>query len=64
MIRAILINIVTYFLLSTACLDIDECKNNTSGCDHYCNNEIGSYNCECKKGYTLADDSHTCDGKL
>ena len=43
--------------------DIDECKNNSGGCDHTCNNVIGSYSCECSKGYQLDRDGLTCLGE-
>ena len=43
--------------------DIDECKNNSGGCDHMCNNVIGSYSCECSKGYQLDRDGLTCLGE-
>lgn len=42
--------------------DINECVNNNAGCDHECANELGSYRCSCKTGYTLAPDRHTCEG--
>lgn len=34
-------------------LDIDECSNETNGCDEKaeCNNTLGSYNCTCKNGF-------------
>ena len=48
-----------YFLTS----DTDECQENTSRCSQECNNTIGGYQCYCKDGYSLANDSHTCEGK-
>lgn len=41
-------------------LDIDECSNDSGGCDHGCNNTIGSFQCNCNDGYTLSDDRRTC----
>lgn len=32
------------------------------GCDHTCNNTIGSYECFCDSGYLLLDDGHSCTG--
>ena len=32
-------------------------------CSQICNNTVGSYQCLCRDGYELANDSHTCDGK-
>ena len=43
-------------------LDIDECSDDSSICDHTCVNEPGSYTCECDDGYTLAEDLSTCSG--
>ena len=42
--------------------DCDECIEGTSGCDHMCNNTIGSYICSCRDGFILNPDQHTCDG--
>uniref|UniRef100_A0A3Q3VKY1 EGF-like domain-containing protein n=1 Tax=Mola mola TaxID=94237 RepID=A0A3Q3VKY1_MOLML len=43
------------------CLDIDECadKNKTT-CSQICINTLGSYRCECEKGYLLDKDGRTC----
>ena len=43
-------------------LDIDECSEDSSICDHTCVNEPGSYTCACDDGYTLAADRSTCSG--
>ena len=43
-------------------LDIDECSDDPSICDHTCENEPGSYSCTCDDGYTLAADRSTCSG--
>ena len=43
--------------------DIDECANENAGCNHLCINEYGSYHCQCRDGYTLALDAHSCFGK-
>lgn len=36
------------------CMEIDECKTNQHACHEHsdCINTIGSYKCQCKKGYT------------
>uniref|UniRef100_A0A3Q2P8N8 Growth arrest specific 6 n=1 Tax=Fundulus heteroclitus TaxID=8078 RepID=A0A3Q2P8N8_FUNHE len=39
--------------------DVDECTKDNGGCDHVCNNTIGSYRCSCHEGFTLAD-RHLC----
>ncbi|XP_078571570.1 uncharacterized protein LOC144859154 [Branchiostoma floridae x Branchiostoma japonicum] len=32
-------------------LDINECSSNNGGCDHNCENTVGSYDCTCRDGY-------------
>ena len=44
-------------------LDINECNTNNGGCDHYCNNTVGSYYCSCMNNYILEHDNHICTGK-
>uniref|UniRef100_A0AAX7TVY4 Growth arrest-specific 6 n=1 Tax=Astatotilapia calliptera TaxID=8154 RepID=A0AAX7TVY4_ASTCA len=34
--------------------DVDECSRRNGGCDHECNNTVGSYHCSCRQGYTLS----------
>lgn len=41
-------------------LDIDECSTNTDGCDQECRNTVGSFECNCGNGYTLADNGKAC----
>ena len=54
-----------YELFSTLYItDIDECANQNDGCDHLCVNEPGSYHCQCRDGYSLGLDVHTCIGML
>ena len=43
-------------------LDIDECADETSGCEQLCNNNNGSYSCACQDNYTLALDIRSCLG--
>ncbi|XP_053706617.1 collagen and calcium-binding EGF domain-containing protein 1 isoform X2 [Synchiropus splendidus] len=41
--------------------DIDECaEKNVSVCSQICLNSVGSYRCECEKGYFLEEDGKTC----
>ncbi|XP_017260679.1 growth arrest-specific protein 6 [Kryptolebias marmoratus] len=41
--------------------DVDECiEKSNGGCDHVCNNTVGSYRCFCRDGYALVG-HHTCD---
>ena len=42
--------------------DINECQENTDGCNHHCSNTIGSYACSCRPGFRLAPDMLTCSG--
>ena len=48
---------------TTSTTDIDECTDENAGCDHLCINEYGSYHCQCRDGYTLGPDDHSCFGK-
>lgn len=41
------------------CVDIDECKETDTGCEH-CQNTIGSYHCTCPDGFELNSDQKTC----
>ena len=43
--------------------DIDECAENTDGCNQLCNNTIGSYFCDCNTGFEL-NDPLTCVGEF
>lgn len=44
--------------------DIDECERSgdMGGCQYFCVNTVGSYNCECPAGFLLTDDERTCRG--
>lgn len=44
-----------YFLI-----DINECEETTSGCQHICTNTDPNFTCTCRDGYTLNDDKKTC----
>uniref|UniRef100_A0A8C7YTM1 Vitamin K-dependent protein S n=1 Tax=Oryzias sinensis TaxID=183150 RepID=A0A8C7YTM1_9TELE len=39
--------------------DVNECSTANGGCDHECNNTVGSYRCSCRQGYRL-DGRHMC----
>ena len=43
-------------------VDDNECSTNSGGCEHRCNNTVGSYKCYCITGYTLDDDGLGCSG--
>ncbi|KAH3785136.1 hypothetical protein DPMN_163221 [Dreissena polymorpha] len=42
------------------CIDVDECRDGTTGCSHGCENTAGSYRCTCPNGYVLNSDGRTC----
>uniref|UniRef100_A0A6Q2XYH3 Nidogen 1a n=1 Tax=Esox lucius TaxID=8010 RepID=A0A6Q2XYH3_ESOLU len=44
------------------CYDIDECRESPHVCGHHsvCNNQPGSFRCECDTGYQFASDGQTC----
>ena len=43
--------------------DVNECATNNGGCDHYCNDTFGSFECSCMDGYSLSGDGRSCSGK-
>lgn len=42
------------------CVDINECREVTHECSHYCTNTPGSYECYCPDRYQLSKDGRTC----
>ncbi|XP_072516823.1 nidogen-1 [Salminus brasiliensis] len=44
------------------CLDIDECRDTPQICGPHtiCNNQPGTFRCECMEGFQFASDGHTC----
>ena len=42
--------------------DIDECEQGSDGCEHNCNNTVGSFFCSCNTGYVLTMDGQNCTG--
>lgn len=47
-----------------ATADIDECTIENGGCENFCTNSEGSYECSCHSGYALMPDLRTCTGKV
>ena len=45
-------------------LDVNECETLNGGCNHQCNNTIGSFNCKCRQGFFLDKNGKTCIGKF
>ena len=43
--------------------DVNECTQNTDGCQQRCVNTPGSIMCECNSGYSLNGDGRTCSGE-
>lgn len=43
--------------------DIDECELHNGGCEHFCRNTIGSFECNCRKGFKLLTDERSCQGR-
>ncbi|XP_076315975.1 hemicentin-1-like [Tachypleus tridentatus] len=44
-----------------SCQDINECEENHQQCDQQCINLIGSYRCDCSRGYRLVGSSRCVD---
>ncbi|CAI5455008.1 unnamed protein product [Caenorhabditis angaria] len=40
--------------------DFDECQYDNAGCEHSCQNRLGSYICTCNAGFILSEDKHNC----
>ena len=55
---------IVLMLIHYCGLDINECNTSNGGCNQTCVNEVGSYHCECRIGYTLNSNNHSCDGKV
>jgi len=51
-----------FFCLLDFVTDIDECQSNNGGCDHFCKNTVGSFDCSCRKGFKLLTDEKSCQG--
>uniref|UniRef100_A0A336M2Z5 CSON011141 protein n=1 Tax=Culicoides sonorensis TaxID=179676 RepID=A0A336M2Z5_CULSO len=46
-------------MVDNACVDINECTENTNNCEHQCINTIGSYTCRCMPGFEF-NGKHKC----
>jgi len=45
----------------STCTNVDECLYENGGCQHYCVDTDGSFQCSCREGYFLAPDSRSCE---
>lgn len=46
--------------------DVDECQEQPTVCgsNAVCNNQPGTFRCECLEGYQFSDDGRTCIGEF
>jgi hypothetical protein len=44
------------------CSGRNECLDGTANCSQICVDRPISYECRCKRGYQLSNNSHTCEG--
>jgi len=51
-------------LNGTECEDSNECAVNNGGCEHVCQDTVGSYVCSCDPGYALSDNQFSCEGQI
>ena len=51
-----------HFVKKNLYVDIDECSDNTAGCEQTCINTPGSFSCECDVGYSLLPNGRSCEG--
>lgn len=43
--------------------EYDECTSVDHGCEQFCINTLGGYDCACKVGFELHSDNKHCEGK-
>ena len=43
--------------------DINECAENSDGCEQMCTDTDGSFVCSCRDGFRLGSDRRSCDGE-
>uniref|UniRef100_A0A7E4ZZE0 Metalloendopeptidase n=1 Tax=Panagrellus redivivus TaxID=6233 RepID=A0A7E4ZZE0_PANRE len=41
--------------------EVNECETSDHRCEHICINHIGGYHCDCRSGFALRADGHTCE---
>ena len=62
-------SLILLLKLSNACnydcfLDYNECEEESHGCERVCINDMGSFHCECRRGFFLMKDGKSCTRKL
>jgi hypothetical protein len=64
LLNPIQLHYVSNFNGTSCVVDKDECSDGTSQCEHECINMMtgtaNSYQCTCRKGFSLSDDQHNC----
>jgi hypothetical protein len=45
-------------------IDVNECSEKVSGCQQRCINTLGSYYCQCNRGFTLHSNKKSCSGEF
>lgn len=43
-------------------IDVNECREASDLCHHFCINTLGAYTCGCEHGYNLQEDGISCEG--
>ena len=57
-----IINALTMINTTYDGTDINECASHNGGCEHNCQNTIGSYSCSCLTGYLIDSNGYNCTG--
>ena len=58
----VLIALLTLTVCHVLSPEINECSEGTSGCDQFCSNTEGSFQCGCDNGFRLSGNGRTCNG--
>ena len=56
--------IINHLVYITTAADTNECGSANGGCEHNCNNTVGSFTCSCRPGFVLAGNNLNCTGSL
>ena len=55
-------DLLRVFVMFGPFVDVNECMIGKHNCNQTCSNTIGSFECNCRPGYSLQDDGVTCEG--